>query len=105
MVILDKKVETIMNNSSKNSKEGVSCLEKDQFDYIFGQYEEDILMMEIDPIEYLKGPNSQDFGTVFEYYREERRRKRERAQKIQTLKNRIGIFLKMILKNSSKLTK
>lgn len=98
-----------MKKNPKNSEERTTCSEENHHQAIIENYREDedflICCDTIDPIEYLKGPNSLDYGTVFEYYREERRRKRERVQKMQALKNRIRIFWNIIFKKNSELTK
>ena len=91
-----------------DAQEYMDYLEMQVDNSIYVQSQDDDFLMchdMIDPLEYLKGPNSRDFGTVFEYYKEETRRKRERMQKVQAIKNRIRDFWKMIFKNNSELTK
>jgi hypothetical protein len=62
-----------------------------------GYYEEhadEIMEEEVDPMEFLKGPDSNDFGTVFEWHKMNRRRVSPLVQLVNKCKSLYSRILK-----------
>ena len=79
-----KKKEIVMKNNSISSEERAMYPELDMLEGEKEYYKEEMqsgLWDEFDPLEYLKGKDSSDYGTVLEYYRDKRKRKRRKAEK------------------------